>query len=168
MVCRLETGRTHQIRVHAQYAGFALLGDPTYKLKGAGQHSALNQLVLNANEPEPTLFARQALHATHLSFPMPSQFAQHSPGQALEHWAQTLDDLHWPAYTAPPPQDFLAVAMHAGIDAQSELVQEVVHYEAEVHRVNSLAWQDTQQEYQEEWTDDDSVLPPSIIANPLG
>lgn len=34
--CRLDTGRTHQIRVHAQHAGFPLLEDPRYYLNQAG------------------------------------------------------------------------------------------------------------------------------------
>jgi len=49
--CRLETGRTHQIRVHFQHIHHPLLGDPVYH-RGARQAPA---------------FARQALHACELS-----------------------------------------------------------------------------------------------------
>lgn len=64
--CRLETGRTHQIRVHLAHVRHALVGDPTYggglKLpKGAGVE--LTQ-VLRA-------FRRQALHAEKLEFAHP-------------------------------------------------------------------------------------------------
>jgi len=49
--CRLETGRTHQIRVHFQHIHHPLLGDPVYR-RGARQGP---------------VFARQALHACELS-----------------------------------------------------------------------------------------------------
>ena len=56
--CRLETGRTHQIRVHMASVGHALLGDPVYaRAKGA-------QRVLM----ETLGFRRQALHAARLGF----------------------------------------------------------------------------------------------------
>ena len=62
--CRLETGRTHQIRVHASHIGHALIGDQTYggrrKMK-AGQPGAE---VANT-------FERQALHAARLGFTHP-------------------------------------------------------------------------------------------------
>lgn len=65
--CRLETGRTHQIRVHLSQAGHPLIGDPTY---GRGRSSRLARL------PEPVRealggFRRQALHAAGLGFPHP-------------------------------------------------------------------------------------------------
>jgi 23S rRNA pseudouridine1911/1915/1917 synthase len=52
--CRLETGRTHQIRVHLDSIGHALIGDPVY----GGRKS------LPARSSVP--FARQALHAEKL------------------------------------------------------------------------------------------------------
>lgn len=56
--CRLETGRTHQVRVHMASIGHSLLGDPAYgKSKGA-QKALLETLG----------FRRQALHAAHLGF----------------------------------------------------------------------------------------------------
>jgi 23S rRNA pseudouridine1911/1915/1917 synthase len=53
--CRLETGRTHQIRLHLQAAGYPVLGDPRY---GAGPGFS----------PRPP---RMALHATRLGFVHP-------------------------------------------------------------------------------------------------
>lgn len=53
---RLETGRTHQIRVHMKHLGHSLIGDPLY-----GDERADNVLL-----PEPAL--RQALHAVKLGF----------------------------------------------------------------------------------------------------
>lgn len=65
--CKLETGRTHQIRVHMQYIGHPLFGDKTYGgdqiVKGlpSGKY---NQFVQNNFEILP----RQALHAKSLGF----------------------------------------------------------------------------------------------------
>ena len=55
--CRLETGRTHQIRVHLTAIGHPLLGDPTYR----GRRAAAAPL-----PPAARAFARQALHAHRL------------------------------------------------------------------------------------------------------
>ena len=75
--CKLETGRTHQIRVHMSYAGHALLGDQTYsrRRKLAGAHTE-----------QVAAFPRQALHAGLLGFKHPLT------GKAM-------------ALTAPLPQD---------------------------------------------------------------
>ena len=56
--CRIETGRTHQIRVHMQSLGCPVVGDTVY-----GRTAADNRL--------PHFPARQMLHATHLAFAHP-------------------------------------------------------------------------------------------------
>jgi len=57
--CRLETGRTHQVRVHMSHIGHALLGDPVY---GGGGKGKLKDVLAKLS------FRRQALHAVSLGF----------------------------------------------------------------------------------------------------
>ncbi len=64
--CWLETGRTHQIRVHMAHAGHGLLGDQTYGGKRRLSEKALGQGALLGNA-----FPRQALHAATLGFDHP-------------------------------------------------------------------------------------------------
>lgn len=65
--CRLETGRTHQIRVHMTALGHPLLGDATY---GTGMKSRKSKLSPEAQAALERL-NRQALHAHHLGFEHP-------------------------------------------------------------------------------------------------
>jgi 23S rRNA pseudouridine1911/1915/1917 synthase len=64
--CRLETGRTHQVRVHMASIGHALLGDQVYGGRGVRDHRTML---------EELGFRRQALHAARLGFihPVTSQ-----------------------------------------------------------------------------------------------
>lgn len=65
--CRLQTGRTHQIRVHMAHIGHPLVGDPVYGKKTAARFLKLNKVdeVLSKQLLE---FPRQALHAVRLEF----------------------------------------------------------------------------------------------------
>lgn len=79
----LETGRTHQIRVHLAHLGHPLVGDTTYGRKPRSVRGMNPELVDAIRS-----FPRQALHARHLS---------------LQHPADQRD-MH---FEAPLPQDFL-------------------------------------------------------------
>jgi 23S rRNA pseudouridine1911/1915/1917 synthase len=79
--CNLETGRTHQIRVHMQYLKAPIVGDPVYGLKSImpikSMSDELRQHVLSFN--------RQALHAIRLGLIHPLS------GEAME-WSIDLPD----------------------------------------------------------------------------
>lgn len=65
--CWLETGRTHQIRVHMAHAGHALVGDPVY----GGRRKLSQKAVGEAAAEAVRAFPRQALHAATLGFVHP-------------------------------------------------------------------------------------------------
>ncbi|MFO1396359.1 MAG: 23S rRNA pseudouridine(1911/1915/1917) synthase RluD [Burkholderiales bacterium] len=90
--CRLETGRTHQIRVHLTAIGHPLVGDPTYR--GPRSHGARLPDALRT-------FPRQALHAQRLGL-------VHPVSQATMAW------------DSPLPADFVALlaALRAAKDAR--------------------------------------------------
>jgi 23S rRNA pseudouridine1911/1915/1917 synthase len=67
--CRLETGRTHQIRVHMDHTGFPIIGDPLYGAEASKIISRLKKSDYDDGVKSRLMqFPRQALHATSLSF----------------------------------------------------------------------------------------------------
>jgi len=65
--CRLETGRTHQIRVHMAHIGHPLIGDPVYGRRTPARTKSLAAGTLDAVRA----FSRQALHARLIGFDHP-------------------------------------------------------------------------------------------------
>ncbi len=65
--CWLETGRTHQIRVHMAHAGHGLIGDPTY----GGRRKLSEKSIAPEAARAARQFPRQALHAATLGFVHP-------------------------------------------------------------------------------------------------
>ena len=83
IACRLETGRTHQIRVHLAHIGHPIMGDETY---ASGFKTKAARLPPAAQEALAAL-RRQALHAEHLAFAHPQT------GDTLDFHARLPDDM---------------------------------------------------------------------------
>ncbi|MFA3917697.1 RluA family pseudouridine synthase [Ruegeria hyattellae] len=81
--CWLETGRTHQIRVHMAHAGHGLIGDPVYGGRRKLAAKALSEQAQQAVQG----FPRQALHAAVLGFDHPLS------GKKLRFEANMPDDM---------------------------------------------------------------------------
>ncbi|KAF0674947.1 Pseudouridine synthase [Profundibacterium mesophilum KAUST100406-0324] len=91
--CRLETGRTHQIRVHMAHAGHGLIGDPVY----GGRRKLSQKIAGDAAWEAARGFSRQALHAETLGFAHPA-------------------DSRWMRFESPLPADFAALLAALGGD----------------------------------------------------
>jgi 23S rRNA pseudouridine1911/1915/1917 synthase len=102
--CTLETGRTHQIRVHLKYAGHPLFNDETYGgdriLKGT-IFTKYHQFIDNCFK----LLPRQALHAKSLGFTHPTT------GKYIFFDSELPADMHtvlekWRRYVADKKNEF--------------------------------------------------------------
>lgn len=81
--CMLETGRTHQIRVHMQHIKAPLVGDPTYGYRNIVPHRVMSDVLIEALDG----FKRQALHAVKLGLVHPHT------GQLMEWQIELPDDM---------------------------------------------------------------------------
>jgi 23S rRNA pseudouridine1911/1915/1917 synthase len=70
--CVLESGRTHQIRVHMQFIGHSLIGDPLYGLPLQEGQAKLKNAMDDAVRDNILHFQRQALHAYQIAFRHPA------------------------------------------------------------------------------------------------
>ena len=93
-VCQLESGRTHQIRVHMQHKGFPLVGDPVYGEKRGARRSIGSIAKTIVGEQE---FDRQALHAYQLGLIHP----------------RTGEYMSWQCEL---PEDMVALLAHMGVN----------------------------------------------------
>ena len=98
--CKLETGRTHQIRVHMSHIGYPLVGDQTY----FGRFRLPKGISLHLRQELQT-FQRQALHARELSL-----------------WHPTTDE--YMTWDADLPEDFQKLLQSLS-DEQSETYEDV-------------------------------------------
>ncbi|HBC70208.1 MAG TPA: RluA family pseudouridine synthase [Sutterella sp.] len=94
VACRLDTGRTHQIRVHLTSVGLPLLGDPLYRTNASKMPEEAGVVAS---------FPRQALHASRLRFVHPGS------GETVE-------------WFVPPPEDMCEVMDELGFGPLDEPV----------------------------------------------
>jgi len=124
--CNLETGRTHQIRVHMQFLKAPLVGDPVYGYRGIVPIRAMTQTLRDA----VSKFNRQALHAIKLGLEHP----------ASNEW------MEWQIELADDMKQLLEAMRHE--DAPSE-DEELFEFSAEPYL------SDEDYEYDEDFDEDD-------------
>ncbi len=96
VACKLETGRTHQIRVHMTHAGYPLIGDPLYGGRSVSRMAQYTEEQCPAVMRKALeVFPRQALHAAEIGFVHPISKEKHTFRCNLpDDMAELIDNLH--------------------------------------------------------------------------
>jgi 23S rRNA pseudouridine1911/1915/1917 synthase len=136
MRCNLETGRTHQIRVHMQHLKAPIVGDPVYGFRGIVPIRAMTQTLRDA----VSQFDRQALHAIKLG---------------LQH-PETNEFIEWQIELADDMKALLEAMRHEDVRDDEE--------DFELSMEPYLADEDYEDEFDDEFgfSDDEDLLADSL------
>jgi 23S rRNA pseudouridine1911/1915/1917 synthase len=129
MRCNLETGRTHQIRVHMQFLKAPIVGDPVYGFRGIVPIRAMTQTLRD----EVSQFNRQALHAIKLGLNHP----------------ETDEFMEWQIELADDMKALLEAMRHEDVRDDEE--------EFELSMEPYLSDEDYEDEGDEDFDDDDDL-----------
>ena len=137
MRCNLETGRTHQIRVHMQFLKAPIVGDPVYGFRGIVPIRAMTQTLRD----EVSQFNRQALHAIKLGLLHPA----------------TDEFMEWQIELADDMKALLEAMRHEDPrNNEEELEFSMEPYLADADYEDD---EDTEDDFEEEDYDDDDLEP---------
>lgn len=129
--CRLETGRTHQIRVHMQHKKAPLVGDPVYGYRNIVPLRVMSDVLIEALDG----FKRQALHAVKLGLVHP----------------ETNEEMSW---QIPLPDDMKALleAMRYE-DPDVQLENDAVDFQVDENGLY-IGDEDWDDDFDDDWDDD--------------
>jgi 23S rRNA pseudouridine1911/1915/1917 synthase len=132
MRCNLETGRTHQIRVHMQFLKAPIVGDPLYGIGNIIPHKLMTGVLRDA----VSNFGRQALHAIKLGLIHP----------------KTNEPMEWQIELADDMKDLLEAMRH------EDVPEEITPFDFSVDENGLYIGEDDEDDWDDEDFDDEDML----------